>query len=89
MEQDPPSTALCERLSPGPSSPVSLAAGPVLEAESQPDLQLLPAVVLHAEDEDGAGEGAVGVVVGEAGGDLPADQPHPDLRQSAQLQLRD
>ena len=89
MEQDPPSTALCEGFSPGPPSPVSLAAGPVLEAESQPHLQLLPAVVLHAEDEDGAGEGAVGVVVGEAGGDLPADQPHPDLGQSGQLQLRD
>ena len=42
-------------------------------------LELLPAVVLHAEDEDGGGEGAVPVVVREAGGDLPADQPHPDL----------
>ena len=42
-------------------------------------LELLPAVVLHAEDEDGGGEGAVPVVVRQAGGDLPADDPHPDL----------
>ena len=42
-------------------------------------LELLPAVVLHAEDEDGGGEGAILVVVREAGGDLPADEPHPDL----------
>ena len=75
-----PHTVLAEGLCPGAPRPVPLAPGPVLEAERHPHLKLLPAVVLHAEDEDEGGEGAVLVVVREAGGDLPADLPHTNLQ---------
>ncbi len=43
-------------------------------------LELTLAVVLHSEEENRAGQTAVGVVTGQEGGHLATDHPHSHLQ---------